>query len=110
MSENRINTGYYRDQSKRDRTPTWQWVRKMVNKAYTSQEWIQMFKELPDATKWRILQDMNPVPKENVVKSDSSITVSFKIEGMDQVKSIDGQLVDDVVSLPDSTDGNDETT
>ena len=64
----------------------------MVNKAYTQEQWVAMFKTLPDSTKWKILQDMNPVPKE--IKAESGISVRLVIEGVRQPKELEGEVVE----------------
>ena len=105
MDESTYKSLGWRDNTKRDRTPSWQWVRRMVNKSYTSQEWTEMFKNLPDRDKWRILQDVNPVPKENINKNEGLITVRVVSEGVRPVKEIEGEIVQDTAELPP---GNDE--
>ena len=92
MDENAYKSRGWKDTTKRDRTPTWQWIRKMVNKAYTSEEWVEMFKQLPDRDKWRILQDVNPVPKE--IRADSSVSVRFEIVRGGNPIEIEGKVVD----------------
>jgi len=83
----------WRNQSKRNRKPTWQWVRHMVNRAYTGDEWVDRFKSLPPTAQWKILNDVNPQPKEIDVKSGVSITL--QIQGVEpKHKVIDAQVVE----------------
>ena len=87
----RTESGYYRDQSKRDRTPTWKWLQLKINKAHTSEEWTEIFRSLPAANKINALITVNPVPKE--VKVDQSSTFQLIITGL-QTKVIDGKVLD----------------
>ena len=86
-------TGYYTPGNpKRERKPTWQWVQHMVNKAYTGPEWIEKFKSLPDLEKWKILQAVNPQPKQ--VDINQGVRVVLEIHGLEDPKVIEGKVVE----------------
>ena len=83
----------WKNQTKRNRTPTWQWVQHMVNKMYTGEEWVSKFKELPTVEQWKILREVNPQPKQ--VDINQGVRVILQIRGLDNdVKQVEGQRVE----------------
>ena len=92
----RTKSGYYRDQSKRDRTPYWGQVQKWVFKAKTREQWIETFNMLGPKEQYEILARFVPVPKQ--IQADVNSTFQLIINGL-PIKSIDskevkGQLVE----------------
>ena len=83
------STGF-RDTTKRDRTPGWQWVQRQIRRAYTSEEWIDIFKSLPPDKQIDALLRTNPVPRE--LKVDNNSTFQLVISGL-QTKVIDSKEV-----------------
>jgi len=81
------NPGYYKVQSKRDRTPGREWVRRAIEKAYTQEEWIHKFKtELKFKDQFDALLSVQPKVVEN--KGETGITVRFELSGVREAKSI----------------------
>ena len=83
MDEKPKDTSIYRDQSKRDRTPTWQWVRMKINKAHTDKEWVELFKSLSPDRQIDAWLKVNPVPKEIIGKMDNTVNVKLILSGIE---------------------------
>jgi hypothetical protein len=106
MSENNDNSiGYenYRDQSKRDRTPSWQWLKRAINAAYTQEQWIKMFKDLPNDKQIEYWLKVNPQPRE--IKGESSVRIVFDMGGY-VPKKVEGKVVEPA-ALPGGDDDDD---
>ena len=96
-------TGYYTPGNpKRDRTPSREWVRRAVEKAYTQQEWIEKFKtDLPFKDQFEAL--LRVQPKLNISESNG-LQVILNLNGVD-IRPIEGQVISDRRAL---TDGDDD--
>ena len=84
------STGY-RDTTKRDRTPTWQWVQRTIRKAYTDEEWVKIIRAMPPEKAADALIRTNPVPRE--LKVEQSGTFQLIIKGLEN-KVIEGKVIE----------------
>lgn len=101
------NPGYYKVQSKRDRTPSREWVRRAIEKAYTQEEWIHKFKtELKFKDQFDALLSVQPKVVEN--KGETGITVRFELNGVRDTKAIQGKVVKEL-GCSTNTNGGYET-
>lgn len=89
MDKNAYKANGWRDNTKRDRTPSWKWLQIKINKAHTSEEWTEIFRALPPKNQIDALLTVNPVPKE--VKMDQSSTFQLIISGL-QNKVIESKV------------------
>ena len=91
MDKNAYKANGWRDNTKRDRTPSWKWLQIKINKAHTSEEWTEIFRSLPPKNQIDALLTVNPVPKE--VKVDQSSTFQLVISGL-QTKVIESKEIE----------------
>ena len=98
--------GYYRDQSKRDRTPYWGQVQRWVFKAKTKEEWMEAFDKLSPKEQYDVLRAYTPVPKE--VKVDGETKIELIINGIRQIKSIDNHAVASLDEHDPAVDNSDD--
>ena len=98
------NTAHYRDQSKRDRTPKWGQIARWIYNAKTPEEWIKAFSMLPIKDQFEFLYKYHQPPKENVVKSEGSVTISLVLDGLTKTKEVEGELVDHKALPVDNSD------
>ncbi len=90
MTEDDYKSRGWRNTTKRDRTPTWQWVRNKINKAHTGEEWTALFRSLTPEKQIDALIRVNPAPKE--VKAESNHVVKLLIEGVNARPAIQAKV------------------
>ena len=89
---------------KRDSELTWQQVKKILGNARTDEELLASFAELTNKEQWEIFGKYFAPPKENVVKSEGSVTISLVLDGLTKTKEIEGELVDHKALPVDNSD------
>lgn len=74
------NPNLYQSQAKRDRTPTHQWVKHMIGKAYTGDQWTEMFKAQDD--KWKLEKLIETHVDKKIIQDNQGVIVNLSLNGV----------------------------